>query len=179
MSTREMMRTVALSVLLGLCGCCQARLVRSDSYGGVVAIPDNSNTWPTYNRKNAEELMMQKCPQGYRIEEESEFVTGQLRSTHTEGNQHSVAYQVLGVGNVDTTEDVRDLTEWRIRFRAKDAPPVAQTTSAPPAELQMIPLSPLPDQESQGGETAKQSVPVSLSPELPPTPVPVPVTDRR
>ena len=122
MSMREMLRTVSFSVLLGLCGCAQARVVMSDSYGGVVAMPSNTNSWPCYNRKHAEELMAQKCPQGYVIEQEGEVVTGQSTMVHTEGNQDSAAYRVLGVGHVDRTTNVQNVTEWRIHFRAKDAP---------------------------------------------------------
>jgi hypothetical protein len=48
-------------------GCTQVRLVRDTPEGGVVSIPNNSNQWPTYYRNRAEDLMHQKCPEGYVI----------------------------------------------------------------------------------------------------------------
>ena len=71
------LRVAALGALLvGLGGCASARYVAVDADGGIVAIPNNTNCWPTYNRKAAEELMRQKCPQGYVIDREGEAVVG-------------------------------------------------------------------------------------------------------
>jgi hypothetical protein len=50
-----------------LMGCSQVRLVRDAPDGGVVAIPNNTNQWPTYYRNRAEQLMKRKCPEGYVI----------------------------------------------------------------------------------------------------------------
>lgn len=57
-------------------GCSQVRIVQSSSEGGVVAIPNNSNQWPSYYRNRAEYLMSKECPEGYvivreKVEEEN------------------------------------------------------------------------------------------------------------
>ena len=94
-----MLRTAALAVLLAVCGCTQARYVMTDQYGGVVAIPNNSNSWPSYNRKHAEELMARQCPQGYVIEQEGVVVADHQTKTLAEVNQEKVAYRGLGGGS--------------------------------------------------------------------------------
>jgi hypothetical protein len=120
----------------GSCGCTSARYVTLEPNGGVVAIPDNSNSWPTHNRDKAEALMRQKCPQGYVIEREGEVVTG--TTEHTETHTARSGDPILAtprVARVDETvsQDTthHDKTEWRIWFRAKDAPP-APGPAAPP-----------------------------------------------
>ena len=63
---------VVLLLALGLTGCGGPHFVDQDQYGGVVAIPSNTNYWPTRYRSRAEEMMFLKCPQGYIIEYEDE-----------------------------------------------------------------------------------------------------------
>lgn len=48
------------------------RVVRRRRTAGVIAIPDNSNQWPTYYRNRAVYLMKKKCPEGYEIISEQE-----------------------------------------------------------------------------------------------------------
>jgi hypothetical protein len=117
-------------VVVVLCGCTNARYITVDPTGGVVAIPSNSNAWPTYNRDKAEELMRQKCPQGYVIDREQEVVVGQTHltntNTETSGNATLAALHIAPVTQ-ETHETVtsKDQTEWRIWFHAKDAPALA------------------------------------------------------
>jgi len=62
----------ALALLvLAASGCASSvRFVRESADGGVIAIPSNSNQWPTYYRNRAEYLMNRKCPHGYAIDRE-------------------------------------------------------------------------------------------------------------
>lgn len=60
-----------LLLLSAVCGCGPGvHFVRQTPEGGVVALPANSNHWPTYYRNQAVELMRQKCPNGYKIDGE-------------------------------------------------------------------------------------------------------------
>jgi hypothetical protein len=142
---------IVLIVLpLGLAGCSDARLIRTDPNGGVVAIPRNTNAWPSYNRKAAEELMKQKCPQGYVIDGEHEVVVGHTSEEQVSGSFHTVVN--------------RPVTEWEISFHAVGTPPpmppgvVPASASMPPA---VVPAS--------------LSVPIKqpAATGLPPAPVPV------
>jgi hypothetical protein len=134
--------SVALAALvLGLGGCSNARMVTTDTFGGVVAIPRNNAS----NRKAAEELMKEKCPQGYVIDSEREVVIG-----HTSEQEVS--------GNFVRTIN-HPVTEYQIRFRAKDAPP-------PPYQPAVV-RAPAPAGPPAVVQTS------ATGPNLPPQPIPV------
>lgn len=123
---------------LGL-GCSHARLVEIQSGGGgVVAIPDNTNSWPNYNHKHAEELMAKQCPHGYIIDDEREVVVGQVAHTNVETEQHKVPILTaigLAPAKLETqqTTNYVDQKEWRIWFHPKGAmPPSNVPGDAPP-----------------------------------------------
>src|SRR5713226_9158459 len=98
--SRQVSRLALLCVcgIAGLSGCNSARYVTVDNSGGVVAIPSNSNSWPNYNRRHAEELMQAKCPGGYVIDHEEEFVTGTTQyvdsTTNTKGDPLLAAVRI-------------------------------------------------------------------------------------
>lgn len=74
-----MNRTLFLATVLGLLGsggCQTARYVQKTQSEGIIAIPSDSNVWPNYNRRQAQELMSQHFPAGYEIIDEGEVVTG-------------------------------------------------------------------------------------------------------
>jgi len=73
---------LGVPVLVAMCGCGQAvRFVRETPDGGVVTMPMNTNRWPTYYRNQAEQLMHQKCPDGYRIDREAAVGIGLEKPT--------------------------------------------------------------------------------------------------
>lgn len=112
--------------LVVLCGCMSnARYVDLNQTGGVVAIPTNTNVWPSFNRKNAEKLIAERCPHGYEIESEQEVVVGTNTVVHTDtkrtGDPILAALKIAPVNEVSTqSTSQRDRTEWRIRFRRTD-----------------------------------------------------------
>lgn len=150
---------LCLVAVLGAGGCSTARLVSCDSTGGVVAMPSNTDMWPTHYRKSAEEIMAKKFPQGYVIEGEGEVVVGQRVTDHVTGNNNSAASTLFGINSENHDTQTHDIKEWQIRFRAKDAPAVAARppVGPPSAVVQTQAVERLPD--------VQQS--------LPPTPVPV------
>jgi hypothetical protein len=112
-------------------GCLEtAHYVSLDANGGVVGIPSPVDHWPTYNRKAAEELMQQKCPQGYVIEHEQEAAIGQTTREDTAGNNASLSSQLFGVGAQSRTTETHPINEWQITFRGL---PVASESAAAPA----------------------------------------------
>lgn len=156
MMFRQSLRTVAVAVILAACGCSQARLVSVDSSGGIVAIPNNTNRWPCYNRKAADELMARQFPEGYLVDSEGEVVIGRTTTVDTTGNRDSAASQLLGIGQQTERTVSHDVTEWHIRFHPKKAslsattvtegPPPVQTGQAPavvPAAFE-LPREPIP-----------------------------------
>jgi hypothetical protein len=125
-----------LPVVFGM-GCAGARIVQRNPDGGIVAIPENTNSWPYHYHRKAEELMAKHCPGGYVIEREEEFVTGQVTHTNTNTERHGVpVLSAVGLGptyeDQATTTSATDVKEWRIWFRAKDAPPGSSLGGAAP-----------------------------------------------
>jgi len=124
----------ALLALIGTSGCLEtARYVSLDANGGVVGIPGPTDHWPTYNRKAAEDLMKQKCPQGYVIDREQETPIGQSTTENSAGNHASLSSQVFGVGAESRTTETHPINEWQITFHAASAesPPTQGADSAP------------------------------------------------
>jgi hypothetical protein len=77
-SARRSLQILLPLVAMCLCGCLAVRIAEERPDGGVVVMPNNSNQWPTYYRNRAEYLMKQKCPDGYVVVQEEEFVDNPL-----------------------------------------------------------------------------------------------------
>jgi hypothetical protein len=152
---------VTLIGLAALTGCANARYVKTDQGSGVVAMPANTNCWPTYYRDHAEALMRQKCPNGYEVVGEEEAVVGQVAHTRTETETNQSPTLNLGGVKSETnkeghsehgsgafaglavplgpteersrqTTNTRDVTEWHIYYRAKSPGPPAPAGSVGP-----------------------------------------------
>jgi hypothetical protein len=156
---------VALIGLAALTGCANARYVKTDQGAGVVAMPANTNCWPTYYRDHADALIRQKCPSGYEVVYEEEAVVGQVAHTHTETETTPSPTLNFGGGKTETnregnsehgsgafaglavplgkteeksrqTTNTQDVTEWRIYYRAKSpGPPAPAGQFAPTASI--------------------------------------------
>lgn len=113
-------------------GCSQVRLVRATADGGIVAIPNNSNQWPTYYRRRAEELMQRKCPEGYVIVSEQ---SARDNPAARDGRKPYEDFDYEG-GYIRLT--TYDRTVHHIRFRSsaaapKGTPALSRPPSPPPA----------------------------------------------
>jgi hypothetical protein len=129
--------------LMGLTGCgTSARYVTTTSNSGVVAIPGNSNSWPSYYHNQAEELIKAKCGANYVIELEEEFVTGTTQhttsTTDTTGDPLLAAVRIAPVTQRNSQSTTfNNQTEWRIYYRRTDAPNGAGIAlkTLPPGDL--------------------------------------------
>jgi hypothetical protein len=127
------MRRISLlpAVLLtvaGLTGCgSTARYVAKRGDTGVVAIPNNSNAWPTYNRRNAEELIRQHVGPDFEVLEEREVVTGTSVSNNQQVQREQLTngrYLPIEKDTVTNTTSTRDTTEYQITYRRRSGPAV-------------------------------------------------------
>src|SRR5207244_3199008 len=119
LQTRQL-GAAAVLLALGLTGCAGPRFVSQDQFGGVIAMPSNSDDWPTHYRTKAEQMMARKCPQGYVVVHEEEVIVGQstvgrddsdTRTRDIPGRHHSD----LEVTSTETTHSTTtpDITDWR------------------------------------------------------------------
>lgn len=103
-------------------GCTNARYVMRNGETGIVAIPENTSSWPSYNRQKAEDLMRLQFPDGFVVENEQEVVVGETvhtnRQTLGQGFRTGRRGGVI-VGTGVTMSDVQPKTEWRITYRRR------------------------------------------------------------
>ena len=115
---------IVLGLALAATGCQSARYVMRDPAQGVVAIPDNSNGWPSYNRKKAEKLMQEHFPEGYVIDREEEAVVGQTTnfSENSNGSIIPVGKKPtlgIGIGSTSGTATTVNATEYRLHYHRR------------------------------------------------------------
>jgi hypothetical protein len=180
-------RWLLLSLLIGcvLCsaGCQTARYVRKDGAYGEVAIPSNSNSWPYYNRDQAEKLMSEHFPDGYEVDVEEEAVIGQKTDYSENGSGAGVPIRIgrnvglgVGIGNKTGTATTTNKTEWRFRYRRKGARQAAanaeeipgleisEDDQAPPGDTTVLPATGQSSMDSGQAETHSRD-PASRSPQ--------------
>lgn len=115
-------------VLGSLSGCASpARYVERTGDSGIVAIPANTDAWPSYNRREAMALIQKHVGGNFEIIEEREVPTGK-RTLNDQQVNNGQSHQT--VQNTTTTQDV---TEWRIAYRRKAAQTGMPMSSMPGA----------------------------------------------
>ena len=125
-------RMAALLSMATLCssGCPSVRVVSKQESGGVIAIPANTDIWPFRYRSKAEAMISQQCPEGYIIELEEEYVTGQqtrVEEEHRDNTQQLSKRASLTVETSNSTATTSDTKEWRIHYRKKTAAEESQS----------------------------------------------------
>jgi hypothetical protein len=168
MSPAHKVRLGVLLSLFVLTGCGTARVVSRDASGGVVAIPENSNYWPTSYRDKAMALIKKDCPDAVIVREE-EVVIGKVTTDRqdTETSTRDLNKRVGGtLTTTDTTrtKESHDQTEWRITYR-KPSPPTTLVQTAPG------PMPPRTIQPAAAMTPAAAVAPGAAG--LPPQPTPV------
>ncbi len=128
------------AVVAGTAGCASpAKDISFDpaTGTGVVAIPDNTDVWPTYNRSQALALIQSRVGPDFEIIEEQTVVIGQTTSNDRQVNTQTLndrnrilPTEMKFIRDMSTT---RDVTEYRIAYRRK---PMASAT--PPATGNVI-----------------------------------------
>lgn len=116
---------VALTVAaVAGCASSSARYVAKDADGGVVAIPADTDVWPSHNRRAAEELIRRHVGPDFEVVREGEVVTGQA-TNHDQKVQRDKTFNTTNPflpaekQTIDTTTTTRDLTEYHITYRRR------------------------------------------------------------
>jgi hypothetical protein len=119
-------------------GCANARYVQKIADEGVVAIPVNSDTWPSYNRSGALKLIEQHVGPDYEIVEEREVKTGtattNVQNTKNEQTFNSeVPFLPAARQTTTATTTAADITEYHIHYRRLAGGLTGFPGTAPPA----------------------------------------------
>lgn len=126
---RARIRLVGAAILAAACGCAPGvHFVSQSPDGGVVAIPNNSDQWPTHYRSRAEQLMKKACPNGYVIDREEVVVEKPARSGKQAPNDD--AYYDYN-GALERIDSYRR-ESYQITFHAAPAGDRGPKTDAPP-----------------------------------------------
>jgi len=124
MIRRVSVAAAAAIILAAGNGCAAARYVQRQPGEGVVAIPDNSNFWPTYNRDQALKLIQEHVGPDYEIVKEEAVVTGQVTTTDQQTTetplQNRKTQAPAGTQTtVAQTTRTTDATQWYIHYRRR------------------------------------------------------------
>lgn len=105
-------------------GCANARYVQKIEGEGVVAVPVNSDAWPSYNRTNALKLIEEHVGPAYEIVEEREVKTG-TSTTNTQNTDREqtfnseVPFLPAERQTTTSTTTASDVKEYHIHYRRK------------------------------------------------------------
>src|SRR5687768_15789439 len=124
---KRLLVLVAAAWAAGGVGCANARYIQKAGDEGVVAVADNSDGWPSYNRTNALKLIEEHIGPDYEIVEEGEAVTGRstVNTQNTDRQPTSSRKFPYLTGERETTTAMSltsDLKEYRIHYRRKLGP---------------------------------------------------------
>lgn len=139
---------VVIAGVAGLTGC--ASPVKDVSFDpvsgtGVVAIPENTDVWPTYYRSQAMARIQSRVGPAFEIIEEQEVVVGQTTTNSRQIEGDGGGTTASGRKMIFDLTTTRDLTEYRIAFRRKApvsvTPPGTPGTTAPVVQTQYAPTT--------------------------------------
>jgi hypothetical protein len=167
---------IVVSAVSGCMG--GARFVHKDVAGGTVAIPENTDMWPTYYRSEAIKMIREQHGANVEIVSEGEVVVGQETRNDQRTENRKIGPDGTPIGNLTTsvnTTSTTDKKEYQIQYRIK--PMTVNTGGMVPANggSGLIPAGginkPLPTGGTVGG--------VNYSTEIPPTGKPLINVDQK
>lgn len=143
MGSLSMVRTAILIVVLAAAGCASttARTILKDRDSGVVAIPDDTDKFPDYNRSQAIELIREHVGREYEIVKEEEYVLGPTVKNETRFTRRPVLnwllpWKLAEDAKATNTSTTTNNTEYRIHYQraaaANKVTPAAATGELPP-----------------------------------------------
>ncbi|QEG29775.1 hypothetical protein GobsT_45730 [Gemmata obscuriglobus] len=117
-------------------GCASsAKYVERRGGSGVVAVPDDSDSWPNYNRRAALKLIEQDAGPNYEIIDQRTVKTGrQTRSSLPDTNETLNPRRPGSPGYQSSTHatSMPEATEFRITYRRKDGAAVGDAGAGAP-----------------------------------------------
>lgn len=146
-----MMRYVGIARLLGLfglllsagCASTTARPILRERDSGIVAIPDNTDRFPNYNRSQAEDLIRQHVGKHYEIVKEEEYVVGPITTSETNFTRRPalgwlIPWRWSEHATTSSTSATRNQTEYRLHYQKVE--PRQSSSSPMPDKYDLPPL---------------------------------------
>lgn len=170
---RRFLMLAASVAVASAVGCANARYVQKVGDEGVVAVPVNSDAWPSYNRTNALKLIEQHVGPGYEIVEEREVTTGtattNTQNTNREQTFNSeVPFLPAEKQTTTTTTTAANITEYHIHYRKRSGGLTGFPGTTAPANAIVPTNAVVPVEHTQPPADAGPTVPVPPSGALPP-----------
>jgi hypothetical protein len=120
---------IVVSAVSGCMG--GARFVHKDVAGGTIAIPENTDMWPTYYRSEAIKMIREQHGANVEIVSEGEVVVGQETRNDQRTENRKIGPDGKPIGNLTTsinTTSTTDKKEYQIQYRIK---PMTVNTGGP------------------------------------------------
>ena len=129
------MRRLALPGLVGLLcaslGCANARSISRTADEGIVALADNSDSWPSYYRTKGRKMIVDHVGSDYEIVEEKEVTVGyttiQNQQVTSEPTFGTIPFLPAERQTTITNSTQTPQKEWQIHYRRRTAPAAAGT----------------------------------------------------
>ena len=113
-------------LLLASLGCANARHVSRTTDEGIVALADNSDSWPGYNRTKGRKLIVEHVGPDYEILEEKEVTVGyttvQNQQVTSEPTFGAIPFLPAERQTTVTNSTQTPQKEWQIHYRRRTTP---------------------------------------------------------
>jgi len=138
---RRLVVMAAAMAVASSVGCSNARYVHKSGDEGIVAINDDTDGFPFYNRTKAKKLIEAHVGPDYEIIEEREFANGTIDTTHQDTNRQAAfnpnnPFLPAEQETTTTTTTTTPKTEYRIAYRrtARSGVAIGSGGSIPPPQ---------------------------------------------
>ena len=132
------MRRALVIVVLVAAGCQSPRVVQRTPDEGIIALPANTDGWPSYHQSAAKKMIQAHLGPNYEVVEEKEVTTGytttNLQDKQSELTMHSSVPFLPASRETTTTKTVATpQKEWQIHYRRVMPRPAAGLAANPAA----------------------------------------------
>ncbi len=134
-----MRRALVLLVMVSA-GCQSARVVSRTADDGIVALPANTNEWPSYHQDAGKKIIAAHLGSAYEVVEEKEVTTG-YATTNVQDRQFEPTMNTTNPflpasRETTTTKTVNTpQKEWQIHYRRVTPRPAVAAGATPPATV--------------------------------------------
>jgi len=132
---RRVLAVCCAGLLVASLGCANTRQVSRNADEGIVALADNSDSWPSYHRTKGRKLIEEHVGAEYEIVEEKEvtvgYTTTQNQQVTSEPTFGTIPFLPAEKQTTVTNSTQTPHKEWQIHYRRRAAPSGTAGTGIP------------------------------------------------